>query len=161
MRGFLTEFQRFGLVSEKRVTNELMSRDFICTWPSDFNARYDVMVNDCLPIHVKAARARRHKAGRRGTVVRNRWQFRVSNINLNRPAIVIFVAWCPTRLYWYIVPTEDLLLKGVKSINITSHPEHFSGWLDQYRDRWDLISRYVPLCEWRQALAAGQLKLSI
>jgi len=79
--------QRFGSLLERYVASELRERGWSCRLMSSWFASFDLLVNDTLPIEVKAARPYRQRAY--GNVYRDRWQFDLSRGLYPRQAVVV------------------------------------------------------------------------
>jgi len=106
-------------------------------------ASYDIRVES---VHVRVKHAdttyrTRHKISKYPTatiekLLYPRWQWYISPQASAAPVALVLIATTESGLiYPYILP--EAVLAGRTHAQLTSHPENYSGWLDEW------------LCEWR------------
>lgn len=133
--------QEYGSFGEKWVFDQLKQRGY----SPKINSRYfaqncDLFVLD-MPVEVKIARQtnRRHKLNNGLDVLYPRWQWSVHDTakEMNGEWILVLLAQTKTRIFPYILPGS--VIGDRNHLQITSHPDRYQGWLNQYRDKWSII----------------------
>jgi len=134
--------QKFGASIEMWVMIKLAEMGVDCDPHLSFFDAYDFSIFDGrYNIEVKAASAKFVK-NRHGNYV-PRWAWLVRPSDLIRIDFYVLVAVVSGQKYAYVVPGE--VFKNKKLVEIRSHPNRYKGWLDQYLDKWELItSRTEP-----------------
>jgi hypothetical protein len=123
--------QQFGAEMEQHAASWLEEKlGFKTEAPGAFTARFDLTVinpkNGSLAIvEVKAANQKSHK----GCL---RWQFDNTR-GTKEQDIVLLLAVADDEIHIYVVPKEDLHNRP-GTIEITSHPKKYNGWLAKYRN---------------------------
>lgn len=152
---------KFGSVVESWVANELKRHGWACRLMPDWFASFDLLIDEFLPVEVKAAQAHRQHAY--GGIYRDRWQFNLSRgLNPGREDFLyILVAMDANGELWpYVIPSAWTVGRTHMPA-LTSHPRRYRGWMRAGLNAWDLIGQ---VCEWRRrymATEAGQLMLPL
>jgi len=153
MTGFSAS-QALGLAGEQWAAAELQARGYSAQLCSDWLADVDMILEGCCPVEVKLARphSQRHGAG-----WRDRWQWDVSRLPRNVDSLVILIAEDRAgRLWVFVVPSW--LLWSRKTIQITSRPGKYRGWLAAHLEAWPVVDRVL---EERRRRLGGQLLLPL
>jgi hypothetical protein len=134
----MTAKQRYGLKREEWAMGELQRLGHNVRLISNFFDDFDLIVDDSLPVEVKAARV--HARPVRPGYYRPTYTFDVSNINQDYDYVVILICEEPNALKWpYIVPSW--LLQSRSSTSITSHPRSYNGQWAKYLNCWHTINQ--------------------
>jgi hypothetical protein len=125
-----------GLNGEAWVMEQLRKRGYAPTIPK-YHAPYDLVV-DNVPIEVKTARpTKRVKDGRTYT----RWQWHIHPTTydaIQGDWVLILIAQDSTgHRHPYIVPGG--IAEPRNQLQITRHPDEFTGWLSAWLNKWDVI----------------------
>jgi hypothetical protein len=149
--------QKFGSRLEQWAARQLTQLGHTARLVSDFFAPFDILIDDCLPCEVKAARPYRHHNGK--GVWRLRWQFDLQRGLDPRQAdfIYILIAVDGSDRYPFIIPSAWAYHRSTAIL--TSHPRHYRGWLAGGLDAWQHVNMVKA---WRmkfQAHISGQLAL--
>lgn len=135
---FLSKSQKFGLKVEQWVIEQLVQRGYSPSIPADFfKEGCDAHVNG-LCIEIKAAKRTKRKYVLASGEVKYywRWQWSVHKTHRGEFALILVADTSKKRVV-FIVPGSQV---GDRThLQITSHPEKYTGWLAQYRDKWSVI----------------------
>ncbi len=129
--------QRFGLIGERWAMEQLESRGYRVRWLKDFQAPFDLVVNDILPIEVKIAHMKMRRVKRRQ--YRPAWAFRLQG-GLPPEVEHIVIAICVEEdgsHTPFIIP--GVWLAGKVRLVITSPPDTYSGYVSPGLRRWELV----------------------
>lgn len=121
--------RRLARQIESAIAHRLMEAGHLVN-PTSHASRFDLLVDDCLQVEVKAATWRSHARG-------GRYQFNYHN------AADILIACCVNlAVHHYVIPTAEL---GDRSyLAITSpDPGQYTGQWATYLGAWDLIDRAI------------------
>lgn len=132
----MTPLQTFGVSIEDSVIWRLQQLGYDPDIPlSRVQQGADLTVND-IPLHVKAARRKPHKAGK------NRWssryQFNFRNVDTTTDGFIIAVCVSYADYTYFIIPTW----LARRELKIVSDPREYRGWASEYRGKWDLIKNF-------------------
>ncbi|MCB0208024.1 MAG: hypothetical protein KDJ52_01765 [Anaerolineae bacterium] len=133
--------QETGLIGERWVIKELRRRGYKPEIDPDFFTKNcDLRVNG-LPIEVKYARptTRKQISTSGNAIYLTRWQWSISATaaEMRGEWVCILLAQTAKKIVPYVVPGSQI---GERShIQITSHPDKYKGWLNRYRNAWDVI----------------------
>jgi hypothetical protein len=144
--------QALGLAAEHWALGQLQARGYSAALVSDWLADTDIFLEGCCPVEVKTARATWQRAGRR-RVWRQRWQWDLARLPQGVDSLVILIAEDDSGRPWVFV-LPSWLLWGRRTIQITSRPDRYRGWLSPYLEAWPIVEQV--LAERRRRLA-GQL----
>jgi hypothetical protein len=150
----LSQHQQFGATLEKWAANELASLGYHCQLMPDWNHQYDLLIDHFLPVEIKAAKPTAQWTGK---CWRQRWQFCTQSKLRRQDYVFILIAIADGALYPYIIPSS--FVGNRMSLNITSHPERYRGWMAEHLNAWRWIE---TVYHWRQkyeSVHAGQLSL--
>jgi hypothetical protein len=129
--------QRFGVMAEQWVYQELLKRGYEARLISDFFADSDILIEGVCHCEVKISRMT-WRYVRRG-LYRPCWQFDLSRLPRHRDSLVIIICqdgvgqWFP-----FVCPSWDFF--GRYRVNITSHPTKYRGYLAQELDTWGNVA---------------------
>ena len=133
--------QEIGLEHEEWVVKQLRARGYAAQLNPNFCAQNcDLRVNG-LPVEVKYARPTlRTQTKRNGLKVQyTRWQWCISDTaaGMSGEWVCVLLAQTRKKIVPYIVPGSQI---GERNhVQITSHPDRYRGWLNNYRNTWSVI----------------------
>lgn len=135
--------QEQGWIGEIWAYQQLLKRGWPVHRMPDFQHQgYDMKIGD-LPIEVKVARTTYRLRQRQGVQIRKpRWQWFIHNTSHaldHQDWLLILIAQDDqANLFPYIMPGN--LLDGRNHLQLTSHPDQYHGWLNDWRDEWGVIA---------------------
>lgn len=138
--------QKLGYQGELWAIAQLKKRGFDPQIPDDFFSNgLDILV-DGLPIEVKYAKRtyRKFPANDGQVIYRPRWQWHIHPTSYapGRDFVAILIAEDDSgKRHVFIVPS--LALDGRSHVQITSHPDKYTGWMAEYKDQWGVINRKI------------------
>lgn len=128
--------QIFGHAGEQWAFNQLAARGYHPRFDPDFNAPGRDLIVYGLPVEVKIARPTLRCVHGKW---RKRWQWFIhpTTAQLGEYALVLIAEDSQGKRYPYVVPGSAV---GNRSqVQLTSHPDKYSGWIAKYLHRWDTI----------------------
>jgi len=135
---------RVGAVGERMAFKELHRRGYNALMIEDFwTPNADLKINH-LPVEVKIAYPTYRKPHPDGPW-RPRWQFHISPTAAHMVGewlLILIAVDSSGHSHWYIIPGS--VVSGRQHLQITSHPDLYSGWMSYYRGKWEIID---PLCK--------------
>ncbi len=147
----MSQSQKFGLFGEKFAISELNERGLDARLLTHFNARYDVICANGLPIEVKVALMTSRSNNR------IRWQFKtVAKLDVDYIFILIAIDE-NGELFTFIIPSSFIGTR--QSVSITSHPKAYSGMWAGFLNAWQWINEVMAWRAKYQAIKNGQLSL--
>ena len=153
---YLSRSQKFGLMAEKFICTELIERGHTANLVSDFNAPFDILVNDFLPVEVKAAKVTYRKV--RHNYYRRRYQFKLTSKLQRQDYLFCLVAVDDNgELFTFVIPSA--FIGDRQTISLTSHPNSYKGQWSKYLNAWNWIDQVTS---WRikyQQSLYGQLSI--
>lgn len=132
----LSKTQKIGWSGEDWFVNQAVARGYkpeLLRWESE---NCDLKING-LPIEVKFAHPTYRFTCKKRRV---RWQWRVHPTAFHMAgdwALVLIAQDSRRSRHLYIMPGS--VLQGREHIQLTSHPDKYRGWINQWKDRWDVI----------------------
>lgn len=165
---YLSKSQRYGLKAEEWVFDQLTQRGYSPTVPPDFLKSACDMKVDGLCIEVKAAqRTRRYRTLADGTKKAYwRWQWQIHETHKGEFCLILIADTAKKRVC-FLLPGSQV---GDRThLQITSHPDQYSGWMAEYREKWEMIDFLLaeaykdngPLfAEWNLERVAGGAKVA-
>jgi hypothetical protein len=137
MRCGLGKAQQFGFMAEVWVYKFLLSRGYEAKLIANFNADSDILIDGCCHCEVKISRPLR-RCVRLG-YYRPYWNFDVSRLPRHRDSVVVLV--CQDGLGdWYPFVAPSWYFFGRWSVNITSHPTQYKGYLADCLNCWGNVA---------------------
>ncbi|RME74963.1 MAG: hypothetical protein D6784_08885 [Chloroflexi bacterium] len=133
----LSPEQKYGLRGEIWVARKLEQLGYDVKMLRDFNADYDLLVDGLVKVEVKTARKKLYR--KRGDKFRYRWQFKTANFYPREEMAIVFL--CETFTGFFPFVTFGSLVKGRLTVQVTSAPVYYRGWLAPWRDAWWVIDR--------------------
>jgi hypothetical protein len=129
----LSRSQKLGLMGEKFIASELTDRGYTANLVSDFNASFDILVNDSLPIEVKVAKRTSRDRGR------ERYQFKLTSKLHRQDYIFCLVAIDDNgELFTFVIPSA--FIGDRQTISLTSHPANsYKGQWAKFLNAWDWL----------------------
>lgn len=133
--------QIYGLSGERWVFNQLTRRGCNPVMPPDFfREACDLMIG-ALCVEVKIARQTlrqiRLADGQRAFYPRWQWRIHPASQRLECDWVCVLVAEVGNAHEVYVVPGGVLTERS--NIQLTSPPDRYRGWLNQYRNEWSVI----------------------
>ena len=146
--------QQFGLHWEIYALAECQKRGYGAKLMPHFFECYDILLEEILPVEVKASRPSRRWV--RPGYSRPRWIFDLrGGLNPRKEIFLyILIAVAQDIPYLYLVPSW--LMRQRQSVTLTSHPLRYGGYLTADRDNWAIVG--WRLAERRRALGLGGAK---
>ncbi|NJN97909.1 MAG: hypothetical protein HC875_29460 [Anaerolineales bacterium] len=134
--------ERQGMVGEWYVYQQLVKRGWSVKMMADFYHKNCDMKVGQLPIEVKYAKTTYRKKQRQGLniyVARWQWFVHSSAQEMNdRDWVLVLIAEDQKKIkHPYILPGN--LLDGRNHLQITSHPNKYTGWLNDWKGEWQVI----------------------
>ena len=128
-----------GDIGERWVYEQLVKRGYKCQFMPLDCQNCDILITGQngrrLPVEVKFARPTTRK-GRKST----RWQFQIHETaqRMHGDWVLILVCQDSKRTHYpFIIPGQ--LVSERPHVQITSHPKTYTGWMERYLNRWDII----------------------
>jgi hypothetical protein len=143
--------QEYGLSAEYWVAEQLQQKGYDANIISSYFAHYDIVVNGMLAVEVKISRQKIRYV--RHGYYRPVYWFDVARVPKYVDSVVITICDDNDTWYPYVIPSWRLF--GKSSLNITSHPTQYSGYVSCYLDKWHIIDLVLH----RLAVKNGQLML--
>lgn len=133
--------QQFGMVGELWAKAQLEARGYKVQHLDDFQAPFDLLVNDRLPVEVKIAHKRRYYV-RKG-YYRPAWEFKIRGGLDAREVDHVVIAICDTAQGYipFIIPGAWLV--GKIYLRITSSPDVYAGYVSAGCRNWGLVDEVL------------------
>lgn len=127
--------QKFGIVGERWVYEQLRRRGHNPRFIKDFfNSGCDLLIDD-LPVEVKSARLTLRKY--RGRLY-PRWQWCIKPTSHQKSEwLLVALAHVGKQIVPYLVPGS--LVAARPHLQLTSPPDRYRGWLAAFREEWDMV----------------------
>lgn len=124
--------------------------------PSKPNASWDLLVEGCLRVEVKASEWHKQKPDRANrNENRGRYQANIRGRQTSQADLFVFVAVSGADHY-FIIPRADLA--GRHSLTIrTYNPEYYTGCLAEFREAWQLVGPALEAA--KERVEQGRLEL--
>ena len=137
MRNGLGKAQQFGFLAEVWAYNVLLSRGYQAKLIANFCADSDIMIDGCCHCEVKISRQLRRCV--RPGYYRPYWNFDLSRVPRNRDSVVILV--CQDGFGdWYPFVAPSWYFSRRYTVNITSHPKVYRGYLADTLNCWGNVA---------------------
>lgn len=125
--------------------------------PTAGNASWDLLIDGCLRVEVKASEWREQMPGKDRRLPRHRYQANIRARQAKSVDLIIFVAVNGSD-HHFIIPREQL--NGRHSLTIRTHnPVNYTGCLAEFREAWQLVGPALKAAKERREVEQGRLPL--
>jgi hypothetical protein len=132
----LSACQRYGLEGEQWAARQLSDMGYHARLLSLWTADFDILIDNLLCCEVKISRSRLRRV--RPGYYRPTWSFDLARLPRHMDMVVILICEDDYQTWWpYVVPSWYFF--GRNSVNITSHPQKYRGYLAGCLHNWSNV----------------------
>lgn len=134
--------QKIGQRGELWALAEFQARGYDARLISQWTDKFDIILNDVLPVEVKIARPgwRIVRPGYR----RPTWWFEIGRIPQDQDFLLLLIAEDTFGQFWpHLVPSCHAFSRH--TISITSHPRQYKGFWSAALNRWSVIDWLINI----------------